>query len=124
MRFVSCPVGVVLLVCWPALLRPAAAQPAAPAEQPPSPVKVSAVVQREVETFQSGVGTVQPVRRSIVGSAVDGRVIAFPVENGDRVSAGDMLAQLRTETLEWQMAASKAELRHREQDLAELKNGT
>ncbi|MGE0377156.1 MAG: efflux RND transporter periplasmic adaptor subunit, partial [Planctomycetaceae bacterium] len=64
------------------------------------------------------------VRRSIVGSAVDGRVIAFPVENGDRVSAGDMLAQLRTETLEWQLAASKAELRLREQELAELKNGT
>jgi RND family efflux transporter MFP subunit len=59
-----------------------------------------------------------------VGSAVDGRVISFPVGNGDLVAAGDTLAQLRTETLEWQRAAAAAELTVREQELADLKKGS
>lgn len=123
MRFASCLVGALLFIGGPGL-SPAAAQSGGGPELPPSPVKAARVHQREVGTYQSAVGTVQPVRRSIVGSAVDGRVIEFPVENGDRVAAGDMLAQLRTETLEWQLAAAQAELQLREQELAELRNGT
>lgn len=121
MRLRTCSLASLLMVTFPAVV-PAASVPSE--EIPASPVKISAVVEREVGSFQTFPGTVQPARRSVVGSAVDGRVIKFPVENGDRVAAGDILAQLRTETLEWQLASAQAELQLREQELAELKNGT
>ncbi len=82
------------------------------------------MIERQIESSRTVVGTVQPARRSVVGSAVDGRVVSFPVENGDRVAAGDTLAQLRTDTLQWQLAAGKAEQRLRDEELAELTNGT
>ena len=112
------------MFCGPALSMTAWGQKPVSSEVPPSPVAVSRVQEREIGGSQTVVGTIQPARRSIVGSAVDGRVIEFPREMGDRVSEGDMLAQLRTETLEWQLAAAQAELKLREQELAELKNGT
>ncbi len=116
--------GFVLSICGPGLSPVAAAQPASPARPPASPVKVTRVVEREIDSSRTVVGTIQPARRSVVGSAVDGRVVSFPVENGDRVAAGDTLAQLRTETLQWQLAAAKAEQRLRDEELAELINGT
>jgi RND family efflux transporter MFP subunit len=85
---------------------------------------VAPVVNRAVDSTRPVVGTVQPARRSEIGSAVDGRVIEFLVENGDRVSAGAQLAQLRTDTLELERRGAQAELTLREQELAELKNGT
>ncbi len=99
--------------------RAAQAQPARLA-----PVAVAAVIEREVATGQSFVGTVEPVRKSIVGSAVGGRVIEFPVNEGDRVEAGQTLAQLLTETVELELAVAQAELELRKQELAELENGS
>ncbi len=74
----------------------AVAQPTTPAP----PVAVSNVVQKTVATGQTFVGTVMAARRSIVGSAVEGRVLEFRVNEGDYVKAGDVLAQIRTGTLE------------------------
>ncbi len=65
-----------------------------------------------------------PARKSIVGSAVDGRVQEYLVEVGDAVTAGQTLARLRTETLEIELAAANAELRLREEELTELRNGS
>ncbi|MBX3440096.1 MAG: efflux RND transporter periplasmic adaptor subunit [Planctomycetaceae bacterium] len=124
MRLPSCLLLALLIVCGAVLPHVVVAQSASPPVVPPSPAKVAAVVQRDVESLQAAVGTIEPARRSIVGSAVDGRVIQFPRENGDRVLEGDTLAQLRTETLEWQLAAAQAELTLREHELAELQNGT
>ncbi len=112
------------MVCGPVLSLTAWGQKPSSDEKPASPVTVSRVQEREIGGSQTVVGTVQPARRSIVGSPIDGRVMTFPVENGDRVSQGDVLAQLRTQTLEWQLAAARAEQKLRDQELAELKNGT
>lgn len=109
--------SAVALAAMPAVAQP---RPAAPA----SPVVVAPVTSDEVYTSQTFVGTVMPLKRATVGSAVDGRVLEFPVNEGDRVKKGDALAVLRTETIKAQIAAAEAELALREEELAELEAGS
>ena len=90
----------------------------------PSPVVVARAVQRDVAGGQTFVGTVTPAKRSAVGSAVDGRVTEYPIDLGDRVTKGQPLCQLLTETISLQIAAAEAELRLRAEELRELKNGS
>lgn len=97
---------------------------AAAQQQGPSTVTVATVTQQDVAAGRTFVGTVMPVRHATVGSAVDGRVMEFLVNEGDRVTKGQTLCQVRTKTLELQLAATKAEMVAREQRLAELKNGS
>jgi RND family efflux transporter MFP subunit len=91
---------------------------------PPAAVAVAPVVEREVTASQTFVGTVMPLRKAVVGSAVDGRVIEYPLNEGDRVQKGQVLAQLLTDTVQLELAAAEAELVLRQEQLAELKNGT
>jgi len=97
---------------------PAIAQPG------PTPVTAAKVTQGEVAAGQTFVGTVLPKRTSTVGSAAAERVVEFPVNEGDRVKKGQLLAALRTRTLEIDKAAAEAELELRRQELAELENGS
>ncbi|MEQ8849480.1 efflux RND transporter periplasmic adaptor subunit [Botrimarina sp.] len=103
------------------LVHSAAAQP--PGGGAPS-VVVAPAIEQSVAATQTFVGTVQPVRRATIGSAVNGRVVEFPIEEGDRVEAKQTLAQLLTETIELELAAAEAELELRRQRLAELRNGS
>ncbi|MBN1343900.1 MAG: efflux RND transporter periplasmic adaptor subunit [Phycisphaerae bacterium] len=96
----------------------------AEAESAAVPVAVSTVTERRVAEGQTFVGTVMPIRGSTVGSGVSERVIEFPVNEGDRVAKGQVLAKLRTATLEIDLAAARAELEARKQNLAELEHGT
>lgn len=97
----------------------------APAQDAPAPVSVWPVVQRRgVAAGQTFVGTVRPSRKSTVGSAVDGRVEEFLVNEGDRVEKNQPLARLRTRVLEIERAAALAEQEFRRQELAELENGS
>lgn len=91
---------------------------------PPAPVLVETVVEQQLGEGQTFVGTLTPRRRSIVGSAVDGRMIDFMVNEGDWVTKGQPLAQLLTGTIEIELAGAKAELALREQELAEMQNGS
>jgi HlyD family secretion protein len=104
-----------------ALVMPLAA---ATAQMPPALVVAAPVVEREVAAGQTFVGTVMPLTTATVGSAVDGRVIEFPLNEGDRVERGQALAQLLTETIQLEVEAAEAELELRQQELAELENGT
>jgi len=97
--------------------RPAAAQ------QEPAKVTVGTVSEQTLSASQTFVGSVTPIRTSVVGSAVDGRVVDFLVNEGDVVTEGQPLAQLRTSTLSLQLAAARAELALRSEELAELENG-
>ena len=94
------------------------------AQRGPSSVVVSKIVARELAASQNFVGTVRPTRRAVVGSAVDGRMVELFVKHGDAVKAGQPLAQLRTGTLEINLAAEAAELKLRQHELDELKNGS
>jgi len=93
-------------------------------ERGPAPVVVAKVAERRVTAAQSFVGTVMPQKHAIIGSAVNGRVVEFPVEEGDRVEAKQKLAQLLTETITLELASAEADLRHRQEKLQELENGT
>lgn len=93
-------------------------------ERPPSPVVTARVIEKEVRGGQTFVGTVLPEQRAVIGSAVDGRVVEYPVKEGDRVEAKQVLAQLLTETISLEIEAAEAELRLRQEELEELRNGT
>lgn len=90
----------------------------------PSVVKVAPVEQTTVNSTQTFSGTVMPGRKAIIGSAVEGRVLEYLVAEGDFVKAGQPLAQLRTGTIEIELAGAQAELALRQAELAELKNGS
>ena len=92
--------------------------------QDPKPVVVAQVTEDEVRLGQRVVGTVNPLRNSTIGSAIDGRVQDFFVNEGEAVQQGQPLAQLRTETLRIEKAAAEAELELARNRLLELKNGS
>jgi len=103
----------------------AAFQAAASFAQPgPAIVSLAPAVERLVTPEKQFVATIQPSKTSVVGSAVEGRVMEIAVEEGDRVAEGQRLAQLRTRTLEAELAAAKAELALRRQEFLELENGS
>lgn len=110
---------IVLSLIW-AMQSAAFAQPGGG----PSPVVVAEAIERQVAAGQAFVGTVMPSRRSIVGSAVDGRLLEFMVEAGDPVVKDQPIAQLRTKTLELELAVARAELKLRQHELNELENGS
>lgn len=73
---------------------------------------------------QSFVGTVLPARTSDVGSAVDGRLVSFPIVDGQQVADGEPIAGLLTGLLEIERRGAVAELDRRRQELAELRAGS
>jgi len=85
----------------------------------PAAVVVAKVVPREFRESHSFVGSIIPARTSDVGSAVDGRVIDYPITLGKRVKDGDTLAQLLTSQLDIEIKAAEAELVARQATLAE-----
>lgn len=102
-----------------------AASGRAPAqERPPAPVRVAEVVEEARTPRRSFVGTVNPLREATVGSEVAGKVAEFLVREGDRVAEGAPLARLRSKRLEIDIEAAKADVELRQQQLAELENGS
>ena len=87
-----------------------AAQP--PKGRPTTPIRVTEVVNRTVQSTVELVGTVEPWRRSVVAGEIAALVEKFPVEEGMAVKHGQVLAQLRTDTLTIQLNAAEAS--HRE----------
>ncbi|MEZ6092387.1 MAG: efflux RND transporter periplasmic adaptor subunit, partial [Pirellulaceae bacterium] len=86
-------------------------------------VRLVPAEKRSVQSTSEFVATLIPNRRATMGSAVDGRVLEYNIEAGQPVAAGEGLAQLRTATIEIEIAAAKAELRLRSAELEELQNG-
>ena len=120
------PPFAVVCAMLVAAISPAVAQPGGPPGQapPPSAIVAAQVVERSVEAEQTFVGTVVPPRVATIGSAVSGRVISCPFEEGDRVEAKQPLAQLLTDTITLEIAGAEAELTLRKEQLAELENGS
>jgi HlyD family secretion protein len=90
----------------------------------PAPIVAGVVQQHSYGDSRTFIGTVQPVKRAVVGSAVDGRVVECPIEEGDRVEEGQMLGQLLTETISLEVATADSELAYKMAQLEELKNGS
>ena len=94
------------------------------AQEVPAPVRVNKIVQRRITLKRKFIGTATPRRRSIIGSAIDGRVMKMFVREGDAVQTNDPLVRFRTGTLEIELARAKAQLDLRSHKLAEMLNGS
>lgn len=90
------------------------------AQMPPARVIVAKVEQRQLDTGQTFVGTVVPLRTSTVASAVEGLVDELLVREGDEVKQQTVLAKLRDRQLRIQEAAANAELQSRINEQATL----
>ncbi|MGI8980663.1 MAG: efflux RND transporter periplasmic adaptor subunit [Pirellulaceae bacterium] len=88
---------------------------------PPSPKVIVATARRDkVSEPKTFVGTVKPLRKSIVGSAAPGRVEEYLVNDGDFVKKGDPIAHLRRGVIGAEKKSAEAELSLRKAELAEL----
>lgn len=90
----------------------------------PAPVVTAPVIQRSLAAKSSYIANVYPHRRATIGSAVDGRVEQFPINAGDEVQQGDMLAQLRTATVTIERDGAVAQRELFAAELKELENGS
>ena len=95
-----------------------------PAQQGPATVVVAPIVDRPIVASRVFIGTAEPTRTSIVGSAVDGRVAEVLVEEGDEVEENQLLVSLQTGTIDIQLRAAQAEFTLRQQELLEMENGS
>ncbi|MFM8413562.1 MAG: efflux RND transporter periplasmic adaptor subunit [Planctomycetota bacterium] len=98
--------------------------PEAALGQPAVPVVAGRVATMELAVGQSFVGTVMPARTSDVGSAVDGRLVEFPIVDGQHVAEGEPIAGLLRGLLEIERRGAEAELERRRQELAKLEAGS
>lgn len=82
---------------------------AAPASTPASvPVSVSTAHRAALATSQQLSGTLTAVHATTLGAATAGRVVAVDVRVGDRVSAGDLVAQVDSSQYGAQLAGAQA----------------
>ncbi len=92
--------------------------------QGPVPVAAGRAATMPLASGQPFVGTVIPARTSDVGSAVDGRLVDFPIVDGQHVAEGEPIAGLLRGLLEIEREGAVAELDRRRQVLAELVAGS
>jgi len=84
----------------------------------------SAVVERGTMLVAvSASGSIEPQDRASLAFEASGRVAEVPVEVGDRVEAGDVLARLDAERLVLQVQQARARLASAEAQLAQLQAG-
>ncbi len=113
--------SVATLVATTLLLNPQTAERTGTASQhavpstPPRPLEsgryVSTPVTRgALKVRVAATGTVEPVRLVEVSTEMSGTIKAVHVENNDRVTAGQLLAELDSETLEIELARAKAQV--------------
>lgn len=119
MRFLAALPFCLFAACTFALSpRPAAAQGG------PATIVTAEVLQRPITDRQVFIANITPHRRATIGSAVDGRVLEYPIDAGEPVEAEQALTQLRPNTMKIEVAAAKAELDLREAEVRELENGS
>lgn len=94
------------------------------AQHGPPRVVVARAEEREVVQTVSLVGTVGPLRRSVLGAEVAGLVREMPVRQGDGVETGQVLCALSDETLGFELAEARARLEMFRSRYEELKSGT
>jgi len=98
-----------------------AQQPKGKAGGPPAPkVLVTPARADVVAEPRSFVGSVKPIRRSLIGSAAAGRVEEYLINEGDLVKAGQPIALLRRGIIKAEVDAARATLVMRQAELSEM----
>ena len=92
----------------------AVAAPLLAQRMPPSPAGYTEARQYRVEGRLTLPGTVICNVTSLVAGEIGGRVVECPVQEGDRVKKGQILAKLNTRAKELELGAMEAQLREAE----------
>src|ERR1700737_4292460 len=93
-----------------------ASQPSAP---PPVPIVAGTVDRHDVPIYLTGVGTVVAYNTDVVRSQIQGQIISINFTEGQRVHAGDLLAQIDPRPYQALIDQYTGNL---ERDQAQLKN--
>lgn len=109
---------------WSAMLVCVLSASRADGQMPAASVAVARAEIRPVPRVIEVVGSVEPVRRSIIGAEVAGLVAQMPVREGDWVEAGQLLCQLRDVSLRLGHRQAVAALGQLQARLDELRTGT
>jgi HlyD family secretion protein len=94
----------------------------APPVPPPPRVFVATAQVDSMAEPKNFVGTVMPLRKSVIGSAAPGRVEEYLVNEGDFVKKGSPIAHLRRGIIGAEKRAAEAEFEVRKAALAEMEN--
>ena len=92
--------------------------------RPPALVRIGRIEQRNVTPRVTVVGSVVPVRTSVVASGANGLVETFHIEEGDYVRANEPLSELRIKTTDLAIAEARAVLDERQRELDEMEAGS
>ncbi|MDQ2925988.1 MAG: biotin/lipoyl-binding protein, partial [Acidobacteriota bacterium] len=77
-------------------------------ETPPVPVRVAAVTNKARTANEEVVGTVRPKLQSVIEAKVSGRIETLAVAPGQKVKAGDLLAQLDAREIQAKLDQARA----------------
>lgn len=91
-------------------------------EQPAIPVEVAVVATGPIEAAYRGTATLEAEEEATVLAKQGGVIEQVLVEEGDRVSAGQVLARLETDKLSFELARNKADMDRLEQDFVRNKS--
>ncbi len=80
-------------------------------ERPPAPVVVDKVREQLLQKPVTLVGAVEPDKRSIIASEIEGLVESLPGEEGKFVNKGEVLAKFNTRSIEIDLNEAKASKR-------------
>ncbi|MGH7539405.1 MAG: efflux RND transporter periplasmic adaptor subunit [Gemmatimonadota bacterium] len=106
------PIGAILALA-PALLAACGDRRAAEAPPPPSdeqivPVQTARAELGSLTRTATVSGSIEPIRRVFVNSQMSSEVVGVEAEEGDAVSAGQVLARLDDRQLQSQLASAEA----------------
>ena len=92
----------------------------AKAQKPEAPTYLSTTAKLgQVEETVLASGVLKPAKLVAVGAQVSGRVVSIPVEVGDQLSAGDLVAQIESQPQQNALRTAEAALRNAEALLQE-----
>lgn len=93
-----------------------------PRMQADPPVRVATALAQDVPFFLGGMGTVEPSSDVLVTSRVDGQLWKLHFHEGQRVQAGDLLAEIDPRPFEADLAQARGNLQRDEAQLANARN--
>jgi len=85
-------------------------------ETPAIPVEAAAVTRKDMAAFYSGTATLEADKQALVVSQITGVVLKINAEEGDFVSAGQVLASIETDRYELEVERTNASLKRLQTD--------
>ncbi|SFF03517.1 efflux RND transporter periplasmic adaptor subunit [Thermoflexibacter ruber] len=87
-------------------------------------VKTAKVTLQELNQVQTWLGTFEPNREIKILSETNGKVVKVGISEGERVSAGQLIAQVDSDILQYQILAAEANYQEAQADVRRYQNLT